>query len=128
MPRLSASLPIFLIPFLVGAVSGGAAATAAENPSSKDHPWTFNSAHLGKDVVVLPGVFSPFEAEMMMLPFMKENAKLFSGKRVLEIGTGSGIISVYAGVLGAAKVVGTDIAENAVKSLEQNAKRFGLTQ
>jgi predicted RNA methylase len=98
----------------------------AENPSSRDHTWTFKSDYLDRDVVVLPGVFSPVEANLEMLPFMKENAGLFRGKRVLEIGTGSGIISVYAGVLGAKQVVGTDIAGNAIASLEQNAKRFGL--
>ncbi|MBM4267737.1 MAG: methyltransferase [Deltaproteobacteria bacterium] len=60
-----------------------------------------------------------------MLPFLEENAELFRGKRVLEIGTGSGIISVYAAVLGASKVVATDIDPNAIESLRRNAERFG---
>lgn len=101
---------------------------AAENPSSKDHPWTFNSKFFPREVIVLPGVFSPSEAESLVLPFMKENAKLFQGKRVLEIGTGSGVISTYAALLGATKVVGTDIADNAVESLRTNAKRFGVSE
>jgi SAM-dependent methyltransferase len=113
---------------LVAPIAEAFAADVAENPSSRDHTWTYKSSYLDKDIVVLPGVFSPFEAEVQMLPFMSENQGLFRGKRVLEIGTGSGIISVYAAVLGAKKVVGTDIAENAVASLEQNAKRFGVAK
>jgi predicted RNA methylase len=117
---------LLVLPVLCTAISQRG--LAADNPSSKDHRWTFKSRFFDQEVVVLPGVFSPFEAEMMMLPFMKENAALFRGKRVLEIGTGSGVISVYAAKLGATKVVATDIAENALGSLRENAQRFGVSE
>jgi methylase of polypeptide subunit release factors len=61
----------------------------------------------GAELVVLPGVFVPEEAETMVLPFLWENRALFDGKTVLEIGTGTGIISAYAAKLGARKVVST---------------------
>jgi methylase of polypeptide subunit release factors len=80
----------------------------------------------GSRVLVLPGVFAPLEAEAMVLPFMRENAALFAGKSVLEIGTGTGIISVYAAKLGATKVVSTDISEIALTNAAENAKRFGV--
>jgi methylase of polypeptide subunit release factors len=80
----------------------------------------------GSKVLVLPEVFAPLEAEAMVLPFMQENAALFKGKSVLEIGTGTGIISVYAATLGARKVVSTDISEIALTNANENAKRFGV--
>lgn len=86
------------------------------------------SEHLGGDVTVLPNVFHPIEAEILVLPFMKENAALFAGKRVLEIGSGSGIVSVYAAKLGAKKVVSTDISDQAVATTKLNAKSFGFEE
>lgn len=83
------------------------------------------SKYLG-DVVVPPGVFHPIEAETCVLPFMEENAKLFPGKRVLEIGSGTGIISSYAAKLGAAQVVSTDISDKAVAATKRNAERLGF--
>lgn len=87
---------------------------------------SFHSKFLGdKELVVLPGVFLPHEAEQMVLPFLKENADRFKDAKVLEIGTGTGIISVYAAELGARKVVATDINERAIKCARRNAERFG---
>ena len=57
---------------------------------------------------------------------MDENKALFEGKRILEIGTGSGIISVYAAKLGATSVVATDINESAIESATRNAEKFGV--
>ena len=37
------------------------------------------SRHLDAEVVVAPGVFTPGEAEFLVLPFMKESAPLFAG-------------------------------------------------
>lgn len=85
----------------------------------------FQSRFVAHPILVLPGVFVPQEAEEAVLPFMKENAALFRGKRVLEIGTGSGIISVYAAQLGATKVVSTDISEVALRTASRNAERGG---
>ena len=47
---------------------------------------------LGAEIVVLPGVFEPTEAEIRVLPYMEQERDLFAGSTVLEIGTGSGII------------------------------------
>lgn len=87
---------------------------------------TVHSAHLGGELTVLPGVFHPVEAELLVLPFMKENRERFAGKRVLEIGSGSGIVSVYAAKLGATKVVATDVNERAVETTKRNAAKFAV--
>jgi len=86
----------------------------------------FVSAHLGNSIIVPPGVFGPFEAEELVLPLMKENAQRFAGSTVLEIGTGSGIISLYAAKVGARKVVSTDISEDAIRAAAANAKGLGF--
>ena len=45
------------------------------------------------------------------------------GKRVLDVGTGSGILSIAAALYGAAHVLGTDIDPHAVKAATENARR-----
>ena len=62
-----------------------------------------------------------------VLPVMKENRELFEGKTILEIGTGSGIIGIYAAKLGAAKVVATDINKTAITCANQNAQALGVS-
>ena len=88
--------------------------------------WTWRSSHLRAEIVVKPGVFTPMEAEQRVLPFLWENAGLFEGKEVMEIGTGSGIISLYAAALGAKRVVSTDILPNAIASVKENAEKLGF--
>jgi release factor glutamine methyltransferase len=89
-------------------------------------PTRFYSEHLGAEIVVMPGVFKPAEAMTIVLPFMQANAAMFAGKRVLEIGTGSGIISLYAAKLGASRVVSTDIEPAALESNRRNAEALGF--
>ena len=86
----------------------------------------FQSKILGGELVVLPGVFWPKEAEGIVLPMMQENADHFANKVVLEIGTGSGAAGIYAATLGASKVVVTDINPSAIASARRNAKAFGV--
>jgi len=94
-------------------------------PVSPD-PRKFVSGHLGATLAVHDGVFSPAEAESAVLPFMHDHPELFAGKRVLEIGTGSGIISLYAAKLGAKSVVATDINQAALDCARQNAEALGV--
>ncbi len=57
----------------------------------------------------------------MCLEFL-ENCQV-AGKRVLDVGTGSGILSIAAAKLGAAEVVATDIDDAALEAAMENAKR-----
>jgi len=50
----------------------------------------------------------------------------FTGKRVAEIGTGTGILALAAARAGAANVVATDINPNAALSANENAQANGL--
>ena len=48
------------------------------------------------------------------------------GDRVLDVGTGSGILGITALKLGASEVVGTDLDENAIQAAAENAQVNGL--
>jgi ribosomal protein L11 methyltransferase len=50
-----------------------------------------------------------------------------TGKRVLDVGTGSGILAIAAARLGAAEVVATDIDAAALEAARANAERNGVT-
>jgi predicted RNA methylase len=90
-------------------------------------PLEFQTDFLGDTTLVInPGVFLPMEANQLVLPFMKEKREQFAGKTVLEIGTGSGMISLYAAKLGAKKVVSSDISELALANAGENARRLGV--
>ena len=84
------------------------------------------STHLGHEITVLPGVKSSAESSLRFLPLMEENADLFRGKSVLDIGVGSGIISLYAALLGAERVVSTDINPAALETTRLNAAEIGV--
>ncbi|GAA4468877.1 50S ribosomal protein L11 methyltransferase [Nemorincola caseinilytica] len=49
----------------------------------------------------------------------------FSGKTVLDFGTGTGVLAILAGMLGAAKTVAIDNDEWAVENARENAERNG---
>lgn len=60
----------------------------------------------------------------MCLEFL-ENCQV-SGKHVLDVGTGSGILAIASAKLGAASVVATDIDDAALEAAKENAKRNGV--
>ena len=75
---------------------------------------------LGKKFVVYPNVFSPkyfFDTE-----FFAKNIEIKKGDDFLEIGPGTGVISVLVALGGARRVVAVDINPNAVKNTKANAK------
>ncbi len=48
------------------------------------------------------------------------------GKRVLDVGTGSGILAIAAAKLGAAEIVATDIDDAALEAAKENAHQNGV--
>lgn len=53
------------------------------------------------------------------------NADLFVGKTVIEIGAGTGIMSIIMAKYGAKKVIASDISNKAVENTKENVRRFG---
>jgi len=78
---------------------------------------------LGKKFVVFPSVFSPkyfFDTE-----FFAKEIDVNEGEEFLEIGSGTGIISVILALKGA-KVTCTDINPMAIKNTKENAQRHNI--
>lgn len=77
-------------------------------------------------VDVLPGVFHPglfFSTKMLMEFVSKQPLK---GARVLEVGAGTGIVSILAGKMGAT-VTATDISSHAVENIHINTKKNNVS-
>jgi len=83
-------------------------------------PYSVNV--FGKDVTVMPGVMSPKYdwAGLYMIDFLPED---FSGQDVLEVGPGSGLVSVFVGLRGARSVTALDINPEAVENTNLNLKK-----
>ena len=55
-------------------------------------------------------------------------ARIRPGDRVLDVGTGSGVLAVGAALLGAGRVTAVDIEPEAVRTTVENAGRNGVTR
>ena len=74
------------------------------------------------ELLVMPGVFPPrIETRLLIeyLPLQKDNL-------VLDIGTGTGALAIWAAQNGAGKVIATDIAGAAAYNARQNVQRLQL--
>jgi methylase of polypeptide subunit release factors len=78
--------------------------------------------------VVWPGVLNPalVTARYLATYLYYNNERLFTGKRVLDMGTGSGVQGIVMALCGATEVVLTDISEGAVKNAQENTERFSV--
>jgi predicted nicotinamide N-methyase len=59
-------------------------------------------------------------AGLAMCEFLKRNPKLVKGKRVLELGSGTGIVGLYAAKLGAKHVTLTDFIDWNILNIKTN--------
>lgn len=51
----------------------------------------------------------------------------FKGKKVLDVGTGTGVLGILASLLGANTILGTDIEQGAVENAKENCERNNIT-
>lgn len=79
------------------------------------------------DFVVYPGVYrSDVMITRDLADYFFEHSALYRGKRVLDMGCGTGHIGVLLGLLGASEVTLTDICPIAVENAQENIMRFRL--
>ncbi len=77
--------------------------------------------YLGKKFVVFKNVFWAFYDNPLLTTF-----KINPGDSVLDVGTGTGVIAIFAAYGGAGKIVAVDINPAAVACAKENAKRHGF--
>lgn len=83
----------------------------------KKRTYTYNEI----TVSVFPGVFHPglFSSTLLIVEYLK--TKVLAGQRVLELGSGTGLISVFA-AKAEADVMAVDISATAIENTEANAR------
>lgn len=79
-----------------------------------------------------PGFGMPFWAHLWgggraLIPFLADQPQRVAGRRVLDVGSGSGAVSIAAGRAGAAEVFAIDIDPFAVVATELNTGRNGVS-
>ena len=80
------------------------------------------------DLFVARDIFSPNPASTHSVEFLLRHLPSMIGKRVLDIGTGSGVFAIQAGIAGARDVVGTEVSEAALENAKLNVTNFGLAR
>jgi len=78
--------------------------------------------YMGKSFLCFPNVFIP---TYELIPLFK-NWKIKKGARLLDVGTGSGIIAIMAKYKGAGRVVAIDNNPAAIKTTKFNARLHGF--
>lgn len=78
--------------------------------------------YLDKEFIVYPNTFWPFADSMPLV----RHFKVALGESVLDVGTGSGVIGIFACYRGASRVVGVDVNPAAVQSAMHNARMHGF--
>jgi methylase of polypeptide subunit release factors len=75
-------------------------------------------------ITICPHVYVPSDRSVPAM--FAEYGDRFAGKRVLDMGTGTGVLALLAAQLGAAELVATDSNPMAVENARINARRLGL--
>lgn len=76
-----------------------------------------------RDLVMYPGVLQPLSSGHFGR-FLHDHPEFFEGKRVLDMGCGSGALGIIMAKGGASEVVLADIDENCCTNAHENVRRF----
>lgn len=77
--------------------------------------------------ILKKGVWNPFLASgRYHARYLFYHTSLFYNKTAIEIGSGTGLMSVVMSKYGAKRVIASDISQEAVENTRENVNRFGL--
>jgi ribosomal protein L11 methyltransferase len=83
-------------------------------------PWNKKRGN-GREIIIEPGMaFGTGRHESTRIMIKLMNVVVFKGKTVLDIGCGSGILALYAHLLGAGKIIAVDNDLDAVFNAKKN--------
>jgi ribosomal protein L11 methyltransferase len=71
--------------------------------------------------------FGEHASTRLMASWLEQRCRARPGARVLDVGTGTGILALVAASSGAASVLGIDTSEDAVSAARHNASQNGLS-
>lgn len=77
-------------------------------------------------VAATTGVYAPQHDSMLLIEAMTVAADV-TDRRVLDVCTGSGVVAIAAAQLGARSVSAVDISPRAIRCVQDNARRAGVT-
>jgi len=80
--------------------------------------------YLGKIFIVKPNVFIPYADSQALVKKWKIN----KNDTVLDIGTGCGVLAIFAAYSGVKQVIATDINQSAIKNAKINVKLHKFTK
>ena len=91
----------------------------------EEHTENYTTDVFGKEIIVFPGVMSPEYdwAGLYMIDYMPQD---FTGQDVLEVGPGTGLVSVFAGLRGARSITAIDINPQAIENTLANFEKFDV--
>ena len=75
-------------------------------------------------ITVLPHVYIP--SDQSVINMFAAKREVIAGKRVLDMGAGTGVLALLAARLGASEVTASDANPNAVANARLNVKRLGM--
>ena len=81
---------------------------------------------LGGAITILPHVYVPSDQSVPAM--FCNHEQIIKDKRVLDMGTGTGVLALLAARLGASRVIATDSNPNAVANARLNANRLCLDE
>ena len=80
----------------------------------------------GVEIFVQKGVFLPDPKITYSAQIFMDHVPDFTGKRVLDVGTGSGVLGLYAALQGAESVLAVDNNSLAIETAQYNVKKLQL--